>query len=757
MIPCTVATLASRVGPVSYLVQVLIESWTHVCFEPWPYTFSLVETNHSQYYEQYLVSRRTKHRPQENHRNTIPTMTKRSFREVLVANPIPIREASPRNGQSNTTSSSPFRDAVDVEIQSTSDKQLGENGCLEYTNSGLGSDILAISQMVRGGDPISLTKTILGRGATDEVVQLVELIFVTRNTRGGKGEKKLSYDMFLEFFKEYPETAQKLLRLFPHYGYWKDLLLLMELGSQMSTGYDDLVTASLDLMREQWLLDLAALKTYKQQVEEATDDPVKLQSLRKKGPKISLLAKWLPRERSALDKKIRFVDRFIKLIYPLNDTTSSQSDGRAEDMDLDKDEDEGRWKSQGKAMYRKQVSDLTSFLGLPEVLLASRREDEIAFERVASKATKLLTKVFLNENEEGQARSNDPKRVKLRDLFLDHIVKKGLKGGQVMPHEIVATILKNGHISRGMELSLDAQWKSLWKTVVDQVQAKAREEGVDFNPTQMVPICDVSGSMSGTPMEVCIALGIGISEITHDAFKNMVLTFSESPKWHRLNPGDTIVQKVRQLQRAPWGMNTDFCKAYDLMLQVCVDHKLERVDMPSLIVFSDMQFDEASRTSNYGYRKHESRRRKTMFETIQKKVASVASQLNWGDSHPTPIVFWNLRNTGGHPVDKDTDGAVLLAGFSPSLLKLVMNGEALKEEEVQVVQADGTVVVEKVRVTPEEVLKKMLEDTLYDPVREILGESTEGALREYECLVSCVETDNEQGEVGVDVEEFELI
>ena len=395
------------------------------------------------------------------------------------------------------------------------------------------------------------------------------------------------------------------------------------------------------------------------------------------------------------------------------------------------------WKSNSKRQYRKMVAELTEHLELPEVMLAAQRADEIKLQHVASKATKNYTRAFLNETAQGRLRSNDAKRLKLRDMFLDTIVQKGLKGGQVMPHEFVSTIRKNKHISRGMELAMDAQWKNMTKEVLDQIQAKAEEDGGDFDPTRMVPICDVSGSMEGVPMDVSIALGIMISEITHPGFQNMVLTFSESPTWHRLRSSDTIVQKVRSLERAPWGMSTDFAKAYDLVLESCLKHKLKREDVPCLIVFSDMQFDQAYGLSPFwgssGIRALDP---VTMFQTIRAKMKVVADKLGWQDAEPTPIVFWNLRNTGGHPVDKDTEGTVLLAGFSPSLLKLVMNGEALKEDEVEVVQADGGVIREKVRVTPEEVLRKMLDDPLYDPVRRILEKIEEGVLKAYKSPVN---------------------
>ena len=38
-------------------------------------------------------------------------------------------------------------------------------------------------------------------------------------------------------------------------------------------------------------------------------------------------------------------------------------------------------------------------------------------------------------------------------------------------------------------------------------------------------MCDVSGSMHGQPMEVCIGLGLVVSECSHPAFRDRVLTF----------------------------------------------------------------------------------------------------------------------------------------------------------------------------------------------------------------------------------------
>uniref|UniRef100_A0A7S1Z7U1 TROVE domain-containing protein n=1 Tax=Ditylum brightwellii TaxID=49249 RepID=A0A7S1Z7U1_9STRA len=601
--------------------------------------------------------------------------------------------------------SSPFRNAVIADHHS---KRLGENACPEYTSLGLNSNTLAISQLVRGGNPTSLINDDLATKDIKYISDLFILLFSTRNSRGGKGEKMLSYQMFFALKNQYPSTALAMLPLFAHYGYWKDLLLISNMAASVDydlskSESDRTVNECIKIMQTQLMTDLGAVEQYEVQLSSAKDEK-DIRSVKQKGPKISLLAKWLPREGSKLDKKVGFVEKFAAAVWP---------DASINDKGMDK------WKSSQKAKYRRTVSKLTAFLELPEVLLSAKRADEINFHKVASKATLRLSRAFLNEDMNGNQRSHDAKRIRLSEIFIDHMVSKGLKGGQISPHEIVREVMNDHSITRAREMVLDAQWKDLWKKVVKEVEEKAKEEGLAFNPTQMVPLSDVSGSMYGTPMEVSIALGIGVSEITHPAFRNMVLTFDSIPQWHHLKATDTIVQKVRSLQNAPWGYSTNFEAAFDLILSSVEDHKLSYEDVPSLIVFSDMQFDQA----------HTSNSMDTMFDHIKANFVRTASKLKWTESDLKPIVFWNLRNTDGHPVSKDTPGTVLLSGFSPSLLKMVLNGAALQEEEIEVIQKDGTVVTEKIRVTPEEVLRKILDDSMYDPVREVLSRSDEGVFK----------------------------
>jgi len=223
-------------------------------------------------------------------------------------------------------------------------------------------------------------------------------------------------------------------------------------------------------------------------------------------------------------------------------------------------------------------------------------------------------------------------------------------------------------------------------------------------------------------MEVAIALGILVSELTAPAFANRMLTFESQPNWVKLEDGASIKEKVRATQSAPWGGSTNFEKALEKILDVCVCAKLHPSQIPDMIVFSDMQFDAAM---GYGNRCWE-----TQYERIVRRFAESGVQV-CGKPWPAPrITFWNLRgNTHGFPVSADQPGVKMLSGFSPALLKLVLEGGE-EDEEVEVM-VDGKKQTKKVKATPLDTLRKCLDDGQYDPVREVLSASEEGVFASY--------------------------
>lgn len=107
-------------------------------------------------------------------------------------------------------------------------------------------------------------------------------------------------------------------------------------------------------------------------------------------------------------------------------------------------------------------------------------------------------------------------------------------------------------------------------------------------------VCDVSGSMSGISMEVSVALGVLVSELSEEPWKGKLITFSKNPKLQKVE-SQNLKEKTCFVRGMAWGMNTDFQKVSDLILKVAVRGQLKpEQTIKRLFVFSDMEFDEAS-------------------------------------------------------------------------------------------------------------------------------------------------------------------
>jgi hypothetical protein len=255
---------------------------------------------------------------------------------------------------------------------------------------------------------------------------------------------------------------------------------------------------------------------------------------------------------------------------------------------------------------------------------------------------------------------DDEDRMTARENLLDHCLKKApLKGSQLFPHEITKSFMMNSSSSSSIpssceSLILERQWDVMRLFIQKRIQQRRMESalasGLDAKAIsclkklnsldKLLPLVDVSGSMSGTPIEVAIALGILISEINHPAFRHRLLTFETNPYWVNLSRAKTLKQKVQITKRASWGCSTNIEKAFALIEEVIRTQNLSASDIPDLIIFSDMQFDEAAGSDYF----------ETQLERIRNRFYDLG--LSWTGSpfEPPRIIFWNLRgDTEGYP------------------------------------------------------------------------------------------------------------
>ena len=319
---------------------------------------------------------------------------------------------------------------------------------------------------------------------------------------------------------------------------------------------------------------------------------------------ISILAKWMPSINASSETTIKSAKKLAKYIGV------SHKD------------------------YRKMLSLLRKHLNVVEVDMSAKNWSNINYEHVPAKAM-LRYKNAFNKNDTSRfqdyvnALSNPNSTTKINASTL-------------YPFDIVNKVF---HLSENDPV-LDAQWKALPDYFGDKFD-------------NALVVCDTSGSMYGTPINVAIGLSMYLAERNKGLFNNKFITFSNHPELQEIC-GKNIFERVRSINDADWGMNTDIASVFKLILNSAVNNKLTQADMPSMLyIISDMQFDCCSNFENV-----------TVFEKYQKEFE------NNGYKLPT-VVFWNVagESYNNMPITVSNTGAIVCSGYSPSIVKYIMESD----------------------------------------------------------------------------------
>ncbi|KAI3919191.1 hypothetical protein MKX01_018830 [Papaver californicum] len=360
--------------------------------------------------------------------------------------------------------------------------------------------------------------------------------------------------------------------------------------------------------------------------------------------KISLAPKWCPSLDSSFDKSTLLCEGIARRIYPLSSCPEYEG------------VEEGHYAYRIRDRLRREyLVPLRKVLELPEVYMSCKMWEALPYNRVSSVAMKKYKSFFEEHDKE---RFNQ---------YLES-VKKGetkIAAGALLPHEIIASL--DDEEDRDGDFNVA---ELQWRRMVDDITKIGKL-------SDCLAIADVSGSMSGTPMDVAVALGLLVSEMSQNPWKGQLITFSEDPELHKIE-GDNLRSKTDFIRNMAWGGSTDFQKVFDQILQVAVDGKLKEDQMiKRLFVFSDMEFNEAAGKYSFSYDDEmpvdPTKEWETDYQVIQNKFREK------GYTNVPEIVFWNLRDSRSTPVLGQQKGVAMLSGFSKNLLTLFLEGSDLSE------------------------------------------------------------------------------
>ncbi|XP_031110673.1 uncharacterized protein LOC116014857 isoform X2 [Ipomoea triloba] len=371
---------------------------------------------------------------------------------------------------------------------------------------------------------------------------------------------------------------------------------------------------------------------------------------------ISLAAKWCPTIASSYDKTTLICESIARKLFPRDKYTEYEG------------LKEAHYVYKVRDRLRKQVLvPLHKALELPEVYMSAKQWNVLPYKRVASVAMKNYTKKFAKHD-------NERFREYLRKV---NTGEAKIAAGALLPHEIIKSLQRadpeEAEVAEVAELQ--------WKRIVDDLAKKGKL-------SNCIAICDVSGSMFGIPMEVCVALGILVSELSEEPWKGSVITFSADPQLHKIE-GETLQEKTEFVKTMDCGMNTNFQKAFDRILEIAVEGNLSEEQMiRRVFVFSDMEFDQVRRVFDYNdmflVTRSSQNSWETDYEVIQRKFREK------GFKNVPEVVFWNLRASQSTPVLANQSGVALVSGFSKNLLTIFLeNGGIVNPEEVMELAISG--------------------------------------------------------------------
>jgi len=474
-------------------------------------------------------------------------------------------------------------------IEEINSLKMTENGAIGYSTTG--KKLLDMNFNVasyRKTNSISIENDFDVARDENEVLAIMWMFFV-RDVRGGLGERRLFRVLFHHLIAVNPEAAAKLLTLIAEYGRWDDLII--------TTADTSLWTSAVEIIKNQLTLDQEGCRA---------------------GKPISLLAKWMPSERTS-SQKTRRLSR--KLADALG-------------MDI--------------KVYNRTLSQLRNYLKIVESKMSAKEWSEIDYAAVPSKANLIYNNAFLRNDEER------------RRAYLGALSKGEAKinASTLFPHDIVHKYTNGGYWRFGNRVSVNDTLEALW-------EALPVSKGLE----NVMVVVDGSGSMTTTidsksgvtALEVSNALGIYCSQFCSGEYKDKFITFSSRPQFVDLSTKKSLHAKLACAYQHDDCSNTNLEKVFDMVLQTAIQSGATQDELPnSILVISDMEFDSATR----GY---------SINKTL---MGNIIGRFERSGYKMPRLVFWNVNSrTKTIPIKENDLGVTLVSGFSVGIMQMIQSGQ----------------------------------------------------------------------------------
>lgn len=578
----------------------------------------------------------------------------------------------------------------------------------------------------------NLIKNILDKPKYDQTFYFDILFRVIFNERSiprngfGKGNRSLSFLLWHEMYKVFPETSLELLELFPNYGCFRDIDNIYNHYVDNNNIKDIRVIEKAVFIYRKHICE-SYYSIFNSELLEEPNDMIRsnidqlhndIFKLKKKDyPHISYVGKYIPRE----GKKFEFIrNRIIASIF------SEHNFGGFTDKDF---EEYNKQKSSSfinftKVTFRKFISCLNEINNTVEIKMSNKRIDEIDPSSVTSGAMNKYEKFFLNEDIDNNddsydgTRSTDQDRIDLRHRTIKSAKENALNGKALDSVTLANKIwskLKNNKIKITDHIINSAQFTSLFNNIKNNIETEYKRK-IDLwekngsilkdkplDPFNIIVTIDTSGSMDyANVMAPAIMIGIILTMLSN--FGKHFITFSYKPELVKLN-GKDIFEMFTNVKDTNWGMSTDILKANRLIVDLMKGYKQHNPDFNANVthvIITDGQFNsmikDVDDTSSWN--------------TTSEKMADMFKEA--GLDIPNTI-YWNMNaNSPGFPISAEMKGMQLAEGLSHGMITSILTNACEFE------QLDKIKKTKVAKITPVDSFLKTICNPYYNKVTSIV-------------------------------------
>ena len=315
------------------------------------------------------------------------------------------------------------------------------------------------------------------------------------------------------------------------------------------------------------------------------------------------------------------------------------------------------------SQYRKMLVDLRKRIDIVEARISANQYDQIDYGHVPSLAFIRHMKTFFKHD---GIRFNE---------FLESVNR-----GESSIHTSTSSV---------PELVAQYRQNKYNTGVVDTVNTMWNDWNLQSYERNVLPICDVSGSMMTKVGKLeCIDVSLGLTIYAAAAnkgiFHNKVIAFSHQSEIISLDDEMTLVERVQTLCQHE-GYNTNVENVLSNVLAIAEKGNCQRDEIPTLVFFSDMEFDAAmirSTNSIWNARTLNRDQITALFDLWRERYNAA------GFDFPK-VVFWNINNRSGTVpmIDNDT-GLILVSGYNENLVRMVFDDSMDPWEALKVILDD---------------------------------------------------------------------